>query len=242
MDMRRELSRIGGRDDSTNPSDESYSTDIDNALLRHMVSLNEGFAAAARGGGADLLVWRNGRLGADPRTAFAESAKLAVAAFGEGGALDREFDLPEIRGDAPFPGSTAITFHFVDAVVHAWDVAATIGVPWEPADDLVAAALAIAARVPDSPESRGPGLAYEPGVAVQPDATSPARPDSPGASLRSRRTDTSVDDTVPGGVAGGCQLPVAAIVSAPSASTKAFPRGGTEVRNCHSIVPVNSWR
>jgi uncharacterized protein (TIGR03086 family) len=69
----------------------------------------------------------------------------------------------------------AIGFHFVDAVVHAWDVAATIGVPWEPADDLVAAALAIAVRVPESPESRGPGLAFEPGVAVSPDATDRAR-------------------------------------------------------------------
>jgi uncharacterized protein (TIGR03086 family) len=144
-------------------------------LLRHMVSLNEGFAAAARGGGADLSVWRNGRLSADPRAAFAESAKLVAAAFGEDGALDRGFDLPEVRGGAAFPGSMAIGFHFVDTVVHAWDVAATIGVPWEPADDLVAAALAIAVRVPESPESRGPGLAFEPGVAVRPDATDRAR-------------------------------------------------------------------
>jgi uncharacterized protein (TIGR03086 family) len=144
-------------------------------LLRHMVSLNEGFAAAARGGGADLSVWRNGRLGADPRAAFSESAKLAAAAFGEDGALEREFDLPEVRGGAAIPGSVAIGFHFVDAIVHAWDVAATIGVPWEPADDLAAAALAIAVRVPESPESRGPGLAFEPGVAVSPDVTDRAR-------------------------------------------------------------------
>lgn len=144
-------------------------------LLRHMVSLNEGFAAAARGGGADLTVWRGGRLGADPRAAFAESAKLAVAAFGEDGVLDRAFDLPEVRGGAVFPGSLAIGFHFVDCVVHAWDVAATIGVPWEPADDLVAAALAIALRVPESPETRGPGLAFEPGVPAPQDAPDRAR-------------------------------------------------------------------
>jgi uncharacterized protein (TIGR03086 family) len=144
-------------------------------LLRHMVGLNEGFAAAARGGGADLTVWRNGRLGADPRAAFAESAALVTAAFGEDGVLDRGFDLPEVRGGAVFPGSVAIGFHFVDCVIHAWDVAATIGVSWEPAGDLVDAALDIALRVPEGPASRGPGLAFEPSVETPQDAPDRAR-------------------------------------------------------------------
>jgi uncharacterized protein (TIGR03086 family) len=135
-------------------------------LLRHLVSQNEGFAAAARGGGADLSEWRNGRLGTDPRAAFAASAKLVGEAFAEDGVLERMFELPEVAGGAAFPGAVAIGFHFVDTVVHAWDVAATVGASWEPADELVGPALRIAERVPQTPDSRGPGLAFEPGVVV----------------------------------------------------------------------------
>jgi uncharacterized protein (TIGR03086 family) len=133
-------------------------------LLRHIVSQNEGFAAAARGRGADLSVWRNGRLGEDPGAAVEESARLVEEAFGEDGVLERMFDLPEVAAGAAFPGAVAIGFHFVDTVVHAWDVARTIGAEWDPGDEMVAAAIRIAVRVPDTPGSRGPGLAFEPGV------------------------------------------------------------------------------
>jgi uncharacterized protein (TIGR03086 family) len=135
-------------------------------LLRHIVSQNEGFAAAARGGGAVLSVWRNGRLGEDPRADVEESARLVGEAFGEDGVLDREFDLPEVGAGSAFPGAVAIGFHFVDTVVHAWDVARTIGADWDPGDEMVGAALRIAVRVPATPESRGPGLAFEGGVEV----------------------------------------------------------------------------
>ncbi len=137
-------------------------------LIRHMISQNEGFAAAARGLGTDLAIWRNGRLGDDPRADFDASAKLVTEAFEEDGVLDRAFALPEVGGS--FPGALAIRFHFVDTVVHAWDVAVTIGVPWEPGDELVAAALRVAEKVPDTPDSRGPGLAFEPSAAVPADA------------------------------------------------------------------------
>ncbi|MFB9840527.1 TIGR03086 family metal-binding protein, partial [Actinoallomurus acaciae] len=133
-------------------------------LLRHIVGQNEGFAAAARGRGAALSVWRDGRLGADPPRAFAASAKLVNEAFGEEGVLDRPFDLPEVRDGLTIPG--AIGFHFLDTLVHAWDVAATVGAAWEPDGELVTAALGIAAQVPRDPESRGPGLAFEPVIAV----------------------------------------------------------------------------
>jgi uncharacterized protein (TIGR03086 family) len=137
-------------------------------LLRHLVGQNEGFAAAARGGGAALSVWRNGRLGEDPRADVERSARLVGEAFGEDGVLDRMFDLPEV-GSA-FPGPVAIGFHFVDTVVHAWDVARTIGAEWDPGDEMVAAAIRIAVRVPDTPGSRGPGLAFEPGVELPAEA------------------------------------------------------------------------
>jgi uncharacterized protein (TIGR03086 family) len=128
-------------------------------LIRHLVSQNEGFAASARGAGETLSAWRGGDLGDDARAAFEASAALVNDAFAEDGVLARPFALPEVRSGGAFPGSVAISFHFVDCVVHAWDVAATIGVPWEPDDELTAAALRVAEQVPD--EGRGPGAAFE---------------------------------------------------------------------------------
>ena len=47
------------------------------------------------------------------------------------------------------PGALAIGFHFVDYVVHGWDVAGTIGAPFRSGVDVVAAALPLALAVPD---------------------------------------------------------------------------------------------
>jgi uncharacterized protein (TIGR03086 family) len=128
-------------------------------LIRHLVSQNEGFAAAARGAGGTLSVWRGGDLGADARAAFEASAALVNTAFTEDGVLDRPFALPEVRNGGAFPARVAISFHFVDCVVHAWDVAAAIGVPWEPDDELTSAALRVAEQVPE--DGRGPGAAFD---------------------------------------------------------------------------------
>src|SRR5690349_8294025 len=82
-------------------------------------------AAAVRGDGARLSNWHGGDLGDDPYAAAAASLDLVTEAFA-GTALDAGLVLPEIRDGGPFPASLAISFHFVDLVVHAWDVAATI--------------------------------------------------------------------------------------------------------------------
>ncbi|MFA1547325.1 TIGR03086 family metal-binding protein [Actinomadura chokoriensis] len=126
-------------------------------LLRHQISQDQGFAAAARGEGDRLPAWNGGDLGDDPYAAARASADLVTRAFADV-ALDAELALPELGGR--FPAALAISFHLVDLVVHAWDVAATLGVPWEPADDLVGAALNVAAIVPE--ESRGPGASFAP--------------------------------------------------------------------------------
>ncbi|MEO3828734.1 TIGR03086 family metal-binding protein [Actinomadura sp. B10D3] len=139
-------------------------------LLRHQVGQDEGFAAAARGDGGRLSRWRGGDLGDDPYEAAKASADLVARAFTDV-ALDAQLVLPEIRDGGAFPASLAISFHFVDLVIHAWDVAATIGVPWEPPEDLVDAALKVAAIVPE--DGRGPGEPFAPSV-PSPDG---ARPD-----------------------------------------------------------------
>lgn len=136
-------------------------------LLRHLVSQNEGFAASARGAGGPWAVWRDGDLGDDPAGAYEASAGEVTAAFAEDEVLERRFALPEVGEGFTVPGRTAIGFHLLDNVAHAWDVA-VIGVPWEPDPDLAAAALRVAALVPD--EGRGAGAAFRRRVAVPDDA------------------------------------------------------------------------
>ncbi len=139
-------------------------------LLRHQVSQDEGFAAAARGDGGDLQVWRNGSLGDDPHAAARASLDLVTGAFAEEGVPDRPFLMPEVT-DRPVPGRMAVSFHFVDLVVHAWDVAATLGLPWEPSAEMLEASLAVAALVPTDDATRGPGLAFDRAVPAPEDVS-----------------------------------------------------------------------
>ncbi|MGX1478181.1 UNVERIFIED_CONTAM: uncharacterized protein (TIGR03086 family) [Streptomyces canus] len=91
-------------------------------LVAHMTAQHHGFAAAARGVGGDPGYWREREGTREPARAHRAAADAVLGAFGERGVLEREFVLPELGGG--FPGRTAIAFHFVDYVVHAWDVAA----------------------------------------------------------------------------------------------------------------------
>jgi uncharacterized protein (TIGR03086 family) len=135
-------------------------------LLAHMTGQHYGFAAAAGGEAADRSVWRNRRVDDDPVGGYTEAAERVVAAFADNAVLTRGFWLPEIRGGDTFPAAQAISFHFVDYVVHSWDVAAAVGVPLPLDDDLVAGALKIAARVPDGEARLRPGAAFRPGLPV----------------------------------------------------------------------------
>lgn len=122
-------------------------------LLAHMAVQHHGFAAAARGDGADLAIWQPTMVAeavaADPAGAYAKAAAEVLDAFGADGVLDATFALPEFGPDATFPGSMAIGFHFVDYVVHGWDVARTIGAPFELSADVVSAVLPVTLAVPD---------------------------------------------------------------------------------------------
>jgi uncharacterized protein (TIGR03086 family) len=48
-----------------------------------------------------------------------------------------------------FPGNIAMGFHFVDYVVHGWDVAASLGVAYELPAGVLTAALPLVLAVPD---------------------------------------------------------------------------------------------
>ncbi|MEV5845914.1 TIGR03086 family metal-binding protein [Streptomyces sp. NPDC051985] len=129
-------------------------------LVAHMAAQHRGFAAAARGAGEDVTHWREPEDMGEPARVHREAAAEVLGAFAEPGADGRKFALPELGGS--FPGGMAIGFHFIDYVVHAWDVAATLGVPVELPGDTLDAALAVARLVPADPARRGPGFAFAP--------------------------------------------------------------------------------
>jgi uncharacterized protein (TIGR03086 family) len=136
------------------------------ALLDHMTAQHRGFAAAARGNGADLSAWQ---LTGDPLPEYAGAAEQVIAAFATPGAAERGFVLPEIGGARPIPGVTAIGFHLVDYVVHGWDVARALGRPFPLPAQVLAAALPIARAVPGGERRLAPGAAFAPEVAAGPD-------------------------------------------------------------------------
>src|SRR5260370_8047973 len=113
-----------------------------------MTGQNYGFAAGADGETEDRGIFDDRPVDADPHGILARSADRVSAAFDADGVLDRRFWLPEIRDGMTFPAPQAIGFHFLDYVVHGWDVARSIGVPAEFDPELIEQAFAIAKQVP----------------------------------------------------------------------------------------------
>ncbi|WP_214414455.1 TIGR03086 family metal-binding protein [Sphaerisporangium fuscum] len=141
-------------------------------LLAHMTVQHHGFAAAAEGDGADPAVWRVEPLGADAVPAYLKAAERVTAAFAVEGVLERRFDLAEFGdGGMTFPAPQAIGFHFIDYLVHGWDVARALDVPFSPEPDVVEAAWPIAEAVPDGEPRLKPGAAFRPRLDAPGDAT-----------------------------------------------------------------------
>lgn len=137
-------------------------------LLAHMTAQHHGFAAAARGHGANEAVWAPGRVvdavAADPGGSYARAAADVLDAFAADGVLDASFALPEFGPRAAFPGAIAIGFHFVDYVVHGWDVARSIGADLALSDDVVAAVLPLVFFVPDGDYRTTDGAPFGPAL------------------------------------------------------------------------------
>jgi uncharacterized protein (TIGR03086 family) len=135
-------------------------------LIGHMTSQHYGWMAAAAGHGADLSVWQPGPPVADPVGEYAEAARRVLEVFGADGVLDREFALAEISPVLRFPAAQAISFHFIDYLVHGWDLARSLGVDYQPEPDLLAAALPVALAVPGGKARTRDGAAFAPGRPV----------------------------------------------------------------------------
>ncbi|HEU5469125.1 MAG TPA: TIGR03086 family metal-binding protein [Actinophytocola sp.] len=138
------------------------------ALLVHMAGNNNGFARAAAGHPAEEAVWRGDGLDGDPVAAYQESAQRVEAAFAADGVLDRSL---AVYGFGTFPANTAIGMHFIDYLVHGWDVARAIGVEPDLEPELCDAVLKIGAGWPKgSPAIWGPGAPFGHPVPVRNDA------------------------------------------------------------------------
>lgn len=111
-------------------------------LIGHMVAHNQGWAASASGAPVGASIWDSVAYSA----AFASSSAEVSAAF-EACTLDRL----EVYGYGSIPLSTALRMHIVDYVIHGWDVAAAVGVPFSVSDELAAAAYEIMLAFPDKP-------------------------------------------------------------------------------------------
>jgi uncharacterized protein (TIGR03086 family) len=136
-------------------------------LLRHMVGNNDGFAAAARGAAPSAEVW-DGVAVRDPVGEFGPSARRVVEAFAAVEPLRGRFAVP---GFGAVPAAQAVGMHFIDYLVHGWDVAVSVGVDPGLDEEACATVLRIgAAWPPDSPAIWGPDGAFGHRVEVAADA------------------------------------------------------------------------
>ncbi|MCX5394417.1 TIGR03086 family metal-binding protein [Streptomyces sp. NBC_00094] len=133
-------------------------------LVAHMAGQHHGFAAAAAGGGSDLAAWQDRPLGDHGLATYRASTEIVLGTFAEQGVLTREFSLPEISTELRFPATVAIGFHFLDYVVHGWDVAQALGVELNLSEKTAEAALLFALRVPDDERRLGPEAQFAPSL------------------------------------------------------------------------------
>lgn len=138
-------------------------------LLEHMVGQNHGFAAAARGDGADPAQWLPRALGPDPARTWQLSADQVEGAFALAD-VSTQVELAEFASPQPFPLQAAQSFHFLDTVIHGWDVAAAIGVPYECDRETTELLVGFATEIPASAEDRGPLRPFRAVVQVPADA------------------------------------------------------------------------
>lgn len=135
-------------------------------LLTHMTAQHIGFAAAARGNGADPAPWQTAGLAdavrRDPAGSYRAAATDVLDAFAADDVLDAEFALPDFGPDAVFPGNLAIGFHFVDYVVHGWDVARALDVSYQPPAAMVEALLPLVMAIPDGDFRAAPDSPFGP--------------------------------------------------------------------------------
>lgn len=100
-------------------------------VLEHMIGGGSMFAAAFRGEPAPAAPPSG-----DPLVLFPKVMDELVASMKAPGALDKMVDAPF----GTVPGEVFARFVALDGIVHGWDLATATGQPYDPSDELVAAA------------------------------------------------------------------------------------------------------
>ena len=132
-------------------------------LLNHIIGGNYMFAEVAAGGRADATGDMDDHTLPDPGTNYVASAEAVLAAWAVPGAMERRCHMP--FGDIPAPA--AVSIHFLDIVVHGWDLARATGQDTTIEADLAAEALDISHGLL-SPELRETGV-FGPEVPISED-------------------------------------------------------------------------
>jgi uncharacterized protein (TIGR03086 family) len=132
-------------------------------LLNHIIGGNYTIAEAARGGRPDPTGDMEDHTRPDPGSNYIASADAALAAWAEPGAMERKVHMT--FGDIPAPA--AVSIHFLDIVVHGWDLARATGQDATIEADLAAEALDISHGLL-SPELRAAGV-FGPEVPISED-------------------------------------------------------------------------
>lgn len=133
-------------------------------LLNHIVGGNLMFGRIAEGQTVDFDDNKPEVVGDDPAAAYRASCDALLEAWGRPGALDRVYAMP--FGDVP--GAAVISLHFVDTLVHGWDVAKATGQDDTIEPDLALTALGMVQPVIDDDARQGGD--FGPEVVVGPDA------------------------------------------------------------------------
>jgi uncharacterized protein (TIGR03086 family) len=106
-----------------------------------------------------------------PAGTYAAAAADVLLAFADDDVLATSFALPEFGPGAAAPGSQAIGFHFVDYVVHGWDVARAIDAPFTLPAEVISAVLPLVFTVPDGDFRNAPNSVFAPAIAAGEGAT-----------------------------------------------------------------------
>lgn len=130
-------------------------------LLAHMVGQHRGFARAVRDGHAPKSAYRpeeftHGR--------WLDSAYGLLGAIAGADPADQIIQV-ELHPTRLLSFSTVVGAQLLDTVVHTWDLARAIGLPYIPTDAIAEEVLSVAETIPDSPGRTKPGAAFAPALA-----------------------------------------------------------------------------
>ena len=135
-------------------------------VLNHIIGGNHFFVGIAAGGQPEVPSEPRDLVGDDPATAYAQGAKLALEAWRAPGVAESIVHMPV--GD--MPGAFGTGLHFMDHLVHGWDIAKATGQEDLVDNELAEAAFALVnGNIGD--ELRQAGGPFGPEVAVDEDCS-----------------------------------------------------------------------